>query len=451
MFETYKNFIFQLAEEKNFEDYEIFYMKGKEYSLYIEGGEDHSYQKGIAFRGSIGGRTGTAYTENFSPQAMLTLVESAYENMMILEPVYTQYYEPSVSYEMIDTKDIRLEAENTLKDLCDEFKRVIATYEDLQNSTGELKIMQTTYRVANRKGLNLSHRLNTIYAFLRLIVNREGIMQSTLAYDGGCSVECIEPERMIREGYEKCSGYFNKGSIPSGIYNVLIKNDIAALLLSSLSVFFNGRSAASGQGIYLGKIGEKVGNKCLSILEDPFDRHGVFVRPFDSLGSKAHRQFIIQEGVFKGFLNDAYSAKVLGEKIACNSHRFAYNLSNDIYPTNMRIEAGIHSFEELVKTLDTGVYITDISAYFPGHGVNPITGDFSIPATGFYIEKGQIKYALQGVAIAGNLYDFINNVSMVGNDRAYGVPTCFYKGAPKWYGCYSAPTILVEAVSISGE
>ena len=75
----------------------------------------------------------------------------------------------------------------------------------------------------------------------------------------------------------------------------------------------------------------------------------------------------------------------------------------------------------------------------------------SIPAIGFYVKNREIKYALQGIAIAGNLYDFINNVSMIGNDLAYGIPTSFYRGVPKWYGCYSAPTLLVKDITISGE
>lgn len=451
MFETYKELIFNKAKEKGFETYELYYTESKEHSIDLQEGEAYAFQRGAVFRGSVGKQTGTAYLENFSEEGMMYLIESAYENMLISEPAYTKYYRPGEAYIQLEEKDERLEEPNTLYSLTKAFKEEIKAYEELRYSKGEIKTICTTYHIANSYGLNLKHEGNIIYAFFNMIVSQASGMKSTNVYEGGSRLEFIHPKELVKKGRDKCLGYFNTGKIASGKYNILIENDIAALILSALSVFFNGKSAASGKGIYRGKKGKQVAKTCVSIIDDPFDLEGVFSTPFDSVGAKAEKQVLIKNGIFMGYLNDAYSAKCLNEKFACNSHRCAYNLASDIYPTNMRIERGTVSLEELFKKLDTGVYITDISAYFPGHGVNPITGDFSIPATGFYIKDGEIQYALQGIAIAGNLYDFINNVSMVGNDSTYGVPTSFYKGAPKWYGCYSSPTLLVEDITISGD
>lgn len=451
MFETYKAVIFNKAKEKGFEAYELYYTEGKEYSIDLQGGEEYAVQRGAAFRGSIGQKTGNAYLENFSEEGITYLIESAYENMLISEPAFTKYYKPGENYTQLEEKDQRLEDSDTLRNLARTFQEVIAGYEDLEYSKGEVKTVCTTYHIANSYGLDLVHQMNIIYAFFNMTVSRLGSMKSTNVYEGGSRLEHIHPEALVKKGRDKCIGYFNTGKIPSGKYNILIENDIAALILSTLSVFFNGKSATWGKGIYRGKVGRQVARPCVSIIDDPFDLNGVFSMPFDSVGAKAEKQFLIKNGIFMGYLNDAYSAESLNEKFTCNNHRCSYNLTSDIYPTNMRIEEGDISREELIQKLDTGVYITDISAYFPGHGVNPITGDFSIPATGFYVKDGEVKYALQGIAIAGNLYDFINNVRMIGNDLAYGIPTSFYKGAPKWYGCYSSPTLLVEDITISGE
>ena len=451
MFETYKELIFNKAKEKGFEAYELYYTESKEHSIDFKEGEAYAFQRGAAFRGSVGKQTGTAYLENFSEQGIMYLIDSAYENMLISEPAYTKYYKMGETYNQLEEKDERLEDPNTLYSLARAFQEEIATYKDLGYSKGEVKTVCTTYHIANSYGLNLKHQGNIIYAFFNITVNQSGSMKSTNVYEGGSRLEFIHPKELVKKGRDKCIGYFNTGKIASGQYNILIENDIAALILSALSVFFNGKSAAWGKGIYREKVGRQVAKACVSIVDDPFDLNGVFSMPFDSVGAKAQKQFLIKNGILMGYLNDDYSAECLSEKFACNSHRCAYNITSDVYPTNMRIEEGTISLEKLIKKLDTGVYITDISAYFPGHGVNPITGNFSIPATGFYIKDGEIQYALQGIAIAGNLYDFINNISMIGNDSAYGVPTSFYKGAPKWYGCYSSPTLLVEDITISGE
>lgn len=451
MFETYKELIFKKAKEKGFEAYELYYTESKEHSIDLEEGEAYAFQRGAAFRGSVGEQTGMAYLENFSEEGINYLIDSAYENMLISEAAYTKYYRPGQKYVQLDERDERLEKPSTLYDLARAFKEEIESDEALRYSTGEVKTICTTYHIANSYDLNLKHQGNIIYAFFNITVSQAGNMKSTHVYEGGSRLELIHPKALVNKGKKKCLGYFNTGKIASGKYNILIENDIAALILSALSVFFNGKSAVWGKGIYREKVGRQVAKTCLSIIDDPFDIKGVFSMPFDSVGAKAEKQFLIKKGIFKGYLNDAYSAQGLNEKFACNNHRCAYNLVSDIYPTNMRIETGTMGLKELVQNLGTGVYITDVSAYFPGHGVNPITGDFSIPATGFYIKDGAIQYAVQGIAISGNLYDFVNSVNMIGNDSAYGVPTSFYKGAPKWYGCYSSPTLLVEDITISSE
>ena len=117
MFETYKELIFNKAKEKGFEAYELYYTESKEHSIDLEEGEAYAFQRGAAFRGSIGEQTGMAYLENFSEEGIHYLIDSAYENMLISEPAYTQYYKAGEKYSQLEERDERLDVIKSLKAL----------------------------------------------------------------------------------------------------------------------------------------------------------------------------------------------------------------------------------------------------------------------------------------------------------------------------------------------
>ena len=101
---------------------------------------------------------------------------------------------------------------------------------------------------------------------------------------------------------------------------------------------------------------------------------------------------------------------------------------------NIFIAAGADSPEELRKKMWKGFYVTDLMGV---HTANPITGEFSLGAGGFWVENGKISYAVKGVTVAGNLHDVLKRTSAVGNDLKF------------WYGG-GAPSILIESLHIAG-
>ena len=62
--------------------------------------------------------------------------------------------------------------------------------------------------------------------------------------------------------------------------------------------------------------------------------------------------------------------------------------------------------------MDRGLLITEQL----GHGVNPVTGDYSRGAAGFWVENGRIAYPVEEITIAGNLKEMFRDIVAVGRD-----------------------------------
>ena len=99
------------------------------------------------------------------------------------------------------------------------------------------------------------------------------------------------------------------------------------------------------------------------------------------------------------------------------------------------MEPGRTSKEDLLQDISQGFYITEVLGM---HTANPISGDFSVGATGLWIEKGKLTYPVRGVAVAENILELFRGIEAIGNDLR------FYLG-------YGSPTLRFKPIPVSGE
>jgi PmbA protein len=103
--------------------------------------------------------------------------------------------------------------------------------------------------------------------------------------------------------------------------------------------------------------------------------------------------------------------------------------------TNFFFEAGTEPVEKLLSEIKSGIYVTEVMGM---HTANPISGDFSVGIAGILIENGKLTNPVRGMAIGGNILDFLANVDGVGNDL-------------KFFGGRGSPTLRVAEITISGQ
>ena len=205
---------------------------------------------------------------------------------------------------------------------------------------------------------------------------------------------------------------------------VLFEANIAGSLLSHFV------SAASGSNLYrrssflIDRLGTQVFAPHLRILEDPHMKGEMASSRFDAEGVATQPRAVVEDGVLKGWFLSTYSGRKLGLETTGN----AGGNHNLIIPPGELDLAG------LLKRMGRGFFVTELM----GQGVNPVTGDYSRGASGFWVEGGEIRYPVDEVTIAGNLLDMFKGIVAVGND-------VLVRGS-KHHG-----SILLERMTIAGD
>jgi PmbA protein len=178
-------------------------------------------------------------------------------------------------------------------------------------------------------------------------------------------------------------------------------------------------SVQRNQSPFKGKIGEKVASDSLTIYDDGLFVAGLRTWSFDGEGVPHQKTSVIEKGVLRSFLYDSYSAKKEGKESTGNAGRAGYLSTPSIDTTNFHIMPGSKTSDEMLKEVDDGLIIY----YLQGaHSSNPVSGEFSVVATpAWKIKKGEITHCSRGVMLAGNIFEVLKNVSLIGsNERQMG-------------------------------
>jgi PmbA protein len=189
-------------------------------------------------------------------------------------------------------------------------------------------------------------------------------------------------------------------------------------------------SAASGSSLYrrssflLDAAGKPVFSPCVVLDEEPHLPGGMASGWFDGEGVATRRRCVVDAGVLTGYFLSTYSARKLGLETTGNaggSH-------------NLVLRPGDEDFDGLVRAMGRGLVVTEMM----GQGVNPVTGDYSRGAVGFWVEGGEIRYPVEEVTIAGNLLDMYRGIVATGRDVLVR-------------GSRSTGSILVDRMTVAGD
>jgi len=154
----------------------------------------------------------------------------------------------------------------------------------------------------------------------------------------------------------------------------------------------------------LDSAGKRVFPDFLQLTEHPHIAKGLGSSPFDDEGVVTRDRELVRDGVLQGYVLDSYSARKLGLKTTGNAggvHNLIADAPGHVLP-----------FAELLERAGNALYVTELM----GQGVNPVTGDYSRGASGFWVENGALTYPVHEITIAGNLREMYQNVVALGDD-----------------------------------
>jgi len=205
-------------------------------------------------------------------------------------------------------------------------------------------------------------------------------------------------DRIGRTAGERAVARLNPRKVSTMKVPVVFDRRVAGSLVGHLASAANGSAVARKTSFLKDKLGERLFKPGTRIVDDPLRRRGVRSRPFDAEGVAAKPLSVIEDGVLTSWFLDSATARELNLTTTGHAQRGVSSAPSP-GPTNLHLEPGPHSPEELMADIADGFYVTDLI----GMGVNGVTGDYSRGASGFWIENGKPTYPVSEVTIAGNL------------------------------------------------
>jgi len=258
-----------------------------------------------------------------------------------------------------------------------------------------------------------------------VVAQEDEEMQRDYWYDSGrLPAELADPAAIGRKAAERTLARLNGRQLGTRECPVLFRADVAPSLLRSLFGAIRGHAVYRKSTFLLDQVGEQVFPDWVQISEDPLRPRGQASAPFDNEGVATGYRDLVKNGVLQGYLLDSYAARKLGLESTASAGGVR----------NGGIASSGQTFDELLREMDQGVVVTELM----GQGTNPVTGDYSRGAAGFWVENGEIQYPIDEITVAGNLKDMYLKLVAVGSDN--DIPGSLDTGS--W---------LIESMTVGGD
>lgn len=219
----------------------------------------------------------------------------------------------------------------------------------------------------------------------------------------------------------------NSTSLNTNKYKVILNNEVVADLLTTFAGMFSAKGIYLKESLLTDKLNTKVFSDKITIIEDPISDEYTIKNYFDSEGTKTSFKELIKDGVFLKAMNNLEYALKLKTEPTGNAGGY----------TNLILKPGKTTYNDLIKNLDNGIIIDNVSGLHCG--INLKTGNISLQAEGLKVENGQKTKGLNMIILATNIKEIFNNVILVGNDLSKNKLNAF------------APSLLLSDIAIAGE
>jgi PmbA protein len=326
----------------------------------------------------------------------------------------------------------------------------------IQNSSGANFDASSLHRImVNSRGFSGEYRSSYCgFSVTPIAQDASGAMQRDFWYSSARTAKLLDsPETIGRIAAERTLRRLDARRVATQKCPVVFAPEIARGLMGNLLAAADGDSIYRNASMFSGKLGEQVAGENITMIDDGtmvFDhvlkesgangneagttlRVGGFgTSPFDGDGLATRRTVVIERGILKTLMLNTYTARKLSMQSTGKASRGLAGAPG-IGGGNYFLEPGTETPEQIIANVPSGLYVLQTM----GHGVNLVTGDYSVGASGLWIENGELAYPVEQITIAGNLKDIFRNVSAIGNDLEFR-------------SAGAVPTVRIEGMTVAG-
>ncbi|AGL02035.1 TldD/PmbA family protein [Desulfoscipio gibsoniae] len=395
--------------------------------------------RGMGIRVFQDGKTGFAFTTDLGDVAVDGAVRQALANARFAEPdLHRLLPQPAPSYPDMDLYDpaIRAAAVEEKIDMArtmeNEARAADARVSIIESSTYQDGEAEVT--LVNSHGLSLHYGGAYCGMYITLVAGEGEDSQTGFAMNFSLRYADLDPAALGKQAAGRAVRMLGARPGATRQAAVVLEPYVATGFLGLLAPALSAEAVQKGRSLFAGKVGQQVASEQINIIDDGTLPGGIASAPFDGEGVPTSRTVLVQNGKLQCFLHNIYTAAKDGVLSTGNGVRGSFKGTPEVGTTNFFIEPGDKTAEQIIGDISSGLYVTEVMGL---HTANPISGDFSLGASGLWIENGKLAYPVRGLAIAGNIMEMLGQVDAVGSDLQF-------------FGGRGAPTIRVSRMSISG-
>jgi PmbA protein len=412
----------------------------------VYGGEVESLSdaggRGVGVRAFVDGRSGYAYGTDLSDAGVRELAGAARAAAEIADPD-----EHGGLPDECGAAPVAGLASSALRDWSTERKveLTLAVERAARDRPGVTQVENAVYSdaegsvaLANSRGFAGGYDATQAWAYASAFAGEGADLMTGLGVGLGRDPEALDPEAIGAEAAERALALVGARQPESRRCPVVLDAFVAASFIGFIGSMLSADAVQRGRSLFVDREGDEIADVALALADDATDPAGPSSAPFDGEGSPSRRTPLIEGGRLLSFLFDARTARRAGRATTANASRGSYRTPPAVGTTNLVLEPGERDLDGLFREAGQGLYVTDVAGLHSG--VNPVSGTFSVGASGRLIEGGEAAGPVRELTIASDLVSMLKSVRAVGSQVRW-VP---------FGGSVKAPPILIGEMSVSG-
>jgi len=288
--------------------------------------------------------------------------------------------------------------------------------------------------IASTSGVEAEYRRTDAWCLAVTLAVEGDETQTGFSYRIARGLDELDWEEVADEAVERGARMLGATKPATARVPVVLDQFAAMSFLGVLAAALSADAVQKGRSLFASLVGEQVGSELFTLVDDGTNVEGPGAAPFDDEGVPSGRTELFTKGVLNGFLHNAYTAHKGGTASTGNGKR-GYRSPPDVGTSNFYLDAGETPRDELLRQGEGGVLIQDVSGVHSG--ANPISGEFSVGATGLRIAGGELGEALREMTIASTLPDMLKAITGVGDDL-------------RFFSSVGTPSVLIGEMTLAG-
>jgi PmbA protein len=405
-----------------------------------------SEPRGVGVRVVAGGRAGFAYTTDLSATGVKTLLALARENaehatpdeaVALAEPWARAPEEVPGLYDdaqLAVTPDDKVQFAIGLDEATRAADKRIRAVEEAVYADSDTEVA-----IATSAGIAGTYRRTDAWCYSVAIATDGDDTEVGFEFDLARGIAGLNGQNVATRAAARAVGVLGARKVPSARMPIVFDPYTAGQFLGVIAAALIGEAVQKGRSLFAGKLGESVAAPGLTLVDDGRLEGAPGSSPWDAEGVPSQRTEVIRDGTLGSFLYDVTSARREGRTSTGNASRSGFKSPPGPAPSNLAFDPTGETREEVLTRSGRALLVQDFHGVHSG--ANPVSGDFSVGATGLLIEDGELGRPVKEVTVAAPMLEILASIVAVADDRRW-LP---------FGGSYGGATTLVAEMTVGGE